>query len=237
MLADSSHNVQGGKFDGDLQAPWTYKIELVDFITASLPLWLDDKERPAAISETELTEYLCDFLNGTTRKSENWSQIQFRTETRDEIKRGRTIDLTIKPSHRSIVIEGRRHTKYQSLFPIECKRLPTPKEKDRDEREYVITEPGTTGGIQRFKLGYHGADHNFGAMIGYVQDKSCSYWLDQVNDWIRNLALTQSHDWEASDTLKKLTDTDRTRVLTMRSRHKRKGRNEIELRHIWITLN
>jgi hypothetical protein len=42
---------------------------------------------------------------------------------------------------------------FDPIMPIECKRLPTPKAKDRDEREYVITEGATAGGIQRFKLG------------------------------------------------------------------------------------
>jgi hypothetical protein len=238
MLADSSHNVQTGAFDKDLHVPWTYKIELFDFITGALPLWRDDGERPAAESETELTEHLCDYLNGTTRKTDTWSQIQFRTETRDENKRGRTIDLSPKPATRCIVIEGRRHTKYQALFPIECKRLPTPKSKERDEREYVITEPGTTGGIQRYKFGYHGAAHDFGGMIGYIQSESTTYWFGRVNGWINDLAKAGRPDWSNGDILDSLTSDTSARLSTMKSRHARnKNGNKIELRHAWICMH
>ena len=48
----------------------------------------------------------------------------------------------------AICVEGRRHTDFDSLMPIECKRLPTPKGDDRDEREYVFSEHTSTGGIQ-----------------------------------------------------------------------------------------
>jgi len=66
---------------------------------------------------------------------------------------------------------------------MECKRLPTPAGSGRDEKEYVITKPGSTGGIQRFKAGNHGAGHTLGAMIGYVQEGTVSAWDSRVAQW------------------------------------------------------
>ena len=82
-----------------------------------------------------------------------WDVLQFRTEIRDQNEGHRRIDLAPKPSGGVIFIDGRRHTQYDALMPIECKRLPTPKDKDRDEREYVFSRFSSAGGIQRFKAG------------------------------------------------------------------------------------
>ena len=187
MLTDSFDIVQSGRLDRDIHLPYTAKLELVCFIAEELPRWRDHPDRPTAHAETTLTEYLCDHLNSAAYYSTTWSHVQFRTETGDETRGGRKIDLTVKPRAATLIIEGRRHSQFDALFPIECKRLPTPTGKDRDEREYVTTEPGTTGGIQRFKFGYHGAAHTFAAMIAYVQEQSFSHWLCQVNCWIRDL--------------------------------------------------
>ena len=123
------------------------------------------------------------------------------------------------------------------LFPIECKRLPTPKSKNRDEREYVISGHGTTGGIQRFKYGFHGAAHTFAAMIAFVQEQSCSYWLDRVNDWIQDLNKTPDSIWSQSDLLKPLSDNRILGICTFGSRHRReKSLADCELRHLWIEI-
>ena len=82
------------------------------------------------------------------------------------------LDISVQPCGRLILVEGRRYTQFDTLLPIECKRLPMPIPGDRrrDEREYVTSGSGTTGGIQRFKLGAHGSSHSLGVMIGYIQD-------------------------------------------------------------------
>jgi len=185
-----------------------------------------------------LTEHFCDHLNGTAYHSTEWSHVQFRTETGDETRGGRKIDLTVKPRGVALVVEGRRHSQFDALFPIECKRLPTPKEGDRDEREYVITNPGTTGGIQRFKFGYHGAAHKFAAMIAYVQEQAFAHWLDQVNIWILHLSTDSNSAWSDSDALRMLTEDSVARICTLESRHRRKsGLEECELRHLWVKMN
>lgn len=109
------------------------------------------------------------------------------------------------------------------LFPIECKRLPTPKGKDRDEREYVTNEPGTTGGIQRYKFSHHGAEHTFAAMIAYVQDESFSYWMTKINGWIQGLAVGYDPVWNDSDCLHLIDDNPVTKVSMLKSEHQRVG--------------
>ena len=236
MLADISIPSQAGAIGRDILLPETARYELIDFIAAELPRWRDHPDRHPASAETTLTSQLCDHLNGAAYYSTTWSHVQFRTEVPDEVTRSRKIDLAAKPLGASLVIEGRRHSQFDTLLPIECKRLPTPQEKNRDEREYVTTEHGTTGGIQRFKLGLHGAAHRLGAMIGYVQDQTCSYWLGRVNSWIGNLAEADS-SWTGADILQPLNDDLAGGMCVLRSQHRRDGDLEdCELRHVWIRM-
>lgn len=239
MLADSINIFpRSGRLDQNIHLPCTAKLELIDFIAEELPRWRDHSDRPPALAETTLTEHLCDHLNSSVYYSADWSHVQFRTETADETCGGRKIDLAVKPRAAALIIEGRRYSQFDALFPIECKRLPTPKGKDRDEREYITNEPGTTGGIQRFKFGYHGATHTFAAMIAYVQEQSFSHWLDQVNCWIRDLAAEPTSLWSDSDILQLQSDNTITEIRTLKSVHRREsGLGECELRHLWVRIS
>lgn len=239
MLADTITTVpQSGRLDPEIHLPFTVKLELVGFIAEELPRWRDHPDRPAAHAETTLTEHLCNHLNSVAYRSSVWSHIQFQTETTDETCGNRKIDLTVKPLAAVLIIEGRRHSQFDALFPIECKRLPMPKGTKRDKREYVFSEFGTTGGIQRFKFGHHGATHTFAAMIAYVQEQSFSHWLDQVNGWVRDLAAESNSVWNNSDTLQLLNDNSETGISTLKSEHQRVGElKECELRHLWIKMS
>lgn len=238
MLANSSNDVQSGRLGRDIHLPATAKLELVEFISQELPRWRDHPDRPSKQGETTLTEHLCDHLNSAAYHSTEWSHVQFRTETGDEARGGRKIDLAVKPRAAAIFIEGRRHSQFEALFPIECKRLPTPEEKDRDKREYVITEPGTTGGIQRFKFGCHGSVHKFAAMIAYVQEQTLPHWLVQVNGWICDLSSKADSGWSISDFLQSVEDDPGAGTCKLRSRHQRGGGlDQIDLHHLWIRMN
>lgn len=238
MLADSHYPIpQSGRLNPEIHLPSTVKLELVSFIAEELPRWRDDMNRPIENAETKLTEHLCDYLNSAARTSSTWDHIQFRTEVGDERQSGRKIDLAVKPLAAVLIIEGRRHSQFDMLFPIECKRLPTPTGRERDKREYVITETGSTGGIQRFKLGHHGASHNFAAMIAYVQEQSCSYWFDQVNCWIKDLAMVTTPTWSDSDILQLLSEDLNAGISTFTSEHEREGGlNRCKLRHLWLQM-
>lgn len=239
MLADYKQIIpQSGSLDTDIHLPSTGKLEIVGFIANELPVWRDRPDRPANVSgENELSGLLCAHLNSAAYTSTTWSHLQFLPEMRDEAFGNRKIDISVNPLT-DIKIEGRRYSCFEKLFPIECKRLPTPKEKGRDEREYVTNEPGTTGGIQRYKFGYHGSDHSFAAIIAYVQDQSFSYWMTQVNRWISDLAAGISSAWSDSDLLQLVGENMDTKVRMLQSEHQRKKESgKIELRHLWISIS
>jgi hypothetical protein len=237
MLADNIPLVDAGRLDREIHLPSEAKLELVNFIAEELPRWRDHPDRPHRESETGLTEHLADHLNSATAYSHEWSHVQFRCETSDEAKPGRKIDLTIKPKAAVIHIAGRRHSQFDALFPIEAKRLPTPREKDRDEREYVITDPGSTGGIQRFKFGHHGSKHDFAAMIGYVQEGTFEGWLDKMNGWIGQLAKQTPPMWTIDDSLRIDGYDSKARICRLHSLHARHNLTPCPLKHLWIQIS
>lgn len=238
MLADLPIAVEAGRLEPEIHLPGTARYALLDFIAEELPRWRDHPERKRETSEVRLTDQLCRHLNSVARISDGWSRIQFRTEVPDEIEGTRAIDLAATPCGAILVIEGRRHTQFQSLLPIECKRLPTPQRKDRDEREYVVTKHGSTGGIHRFKFGHHGAAHRLGAMIAYVQEMTFSHWLGRVNGWIRDLSAEADSAWGDSDVLSLLKEDSMIGLCTLHSHHQRTGNiEECELRHLWVRMN
>ena len=233
MLADAPDTSdQLGALSSDVQKPATFRHELIGFIAGELPRWRDRPDRPTATAETSLTSQLCGHLNGASRHSSGFDILQFRVEEQDEQQGGRKIDLVASPCGASICVEGRRHTEFDSLMPIECKRLPTPKRRDRDEREYVISRHASTGGIQRFKEGHHASHHSFGAMIAYVQEDTTAVWSTRVAGWINDLAGVIP-GWTTKDLLH-LDHSDTTlRLAVFRSSHERqKGFAAIELRHL-----
>jgi len=237
MLADVPISAQAGRLGEAIHLQGTARYDLLDFIAEELPRWRDHPQRKAESAETALTGQLCAHLNSAARFSAGWSRVQFSTEIRDEVQRGRSIDLAPRPCGAIVTIEGRRHTQFDMLFPIECKRLPTPKGTDRDVREYVVTEHGTTGGIQRFKLGLHGAAHEVAAMIAYVQENGLSYWLKQVNGWITDLS-EEDPAWNSSDLLREEKVDASKGLCVLHSRHQRGTElRECELRHLWIKMN
>lgn len=238
MLAERSPAISLGHLDKDVHLPAESKLALMDFIAKELPCWRDRSDRPRTDdSETSLTEYLADHLNSATYRSAEWSHVQFCTEVSDEVQRKRKIDLALKPRAATIFIGGRSYKPFDVLFPIEAKRLPTPKGVRRDEREYVFNGIGTTGGIQRFKLGYHASVHGFAGMIGYVQNQSFEHWLRKVNEWIHDLANAPEEGWSDADALEIHDHDPVNRVLGLTSHHERtNGLSPCELRHLWIKM-
>lgn len=237
MLADNfNQQNQTGLLNSEVQLPASALHALIDFIADDLPRWRDDPERVAKTAETELTDQLCARLNSVARTSAGWDHYQFRTEAPDDVKKGRKIDLVAAPCGAIIWIDGRRCTQYDTLLPIECKRLPTPKDNARDEREYVVNRKATTGGMQRFKEGNHGANHSLAAMIAYVQTKSPKSWFVDVNAWITELSVTDDR-WSKNDLLRCDSMQPTFGIMSYRSTHIRTGNlSQLELRHLWIDM-
>jgi hypothetical protein len=163
--------------------------------------------------------------------------LQFGTEVPDELEKGRAIDLAAKPCGVILVVQGRAYTDFETLLPVECKRLPTPKGKDRDEREYVYSAHSSTGGIQRFKAGLHGGSHKLAAIIAYMQEGETILWQERVSAWIRDLAERLPLSWSLDDLLHQSVSSI-VGVTRLRSLHNR-GANvdPIALEHLWLAMN
>lgn len=102
----------------------------------------------------------------------------------------------------------------------------------------MINRNASTGGIQRYKAGHHGAGHTLGAMIAYVQQETGKVWNTRVAEWINDLIETGNRGWTAKDLLKLEQDDTRRHVIVLSSSHEReKGLPDIALRHIWIQMN
>lgn len=239
MLANSLNtHAQIGTLGKDVHLQMASLYELLDFIAYELPRWRDRPERKNLSSETALTSQLCGHLNSAAHRTAGWDFLQFRSEETDEQQKGRKIDLVASPCDATVWVEGRRCTDFDTLLPIECKRLPTPKGKNRDEREYVINQQSSTGGIQRFKAGHHGGNHTLAAMIAYVQDETAEIWHKRVTSWIKKLSATDGSEWTDKDLLHIVPDSERAGLSIYNSTHARKkGLPDIKMRHLWLVMN
>ncbi|MDN3275630.1 hypothetical protein QWJ07_15305 [Frankia sp. RB7] len=238
MLADQDEpKVQSGSLDRNIHLPTAWRLALLDFIASELPKWRDDPKRPDDTAETSLTARLCAHMNSATRKSAGWDFIQFRGEEPDEVAAGRKIDLVPAASAATIWIDGREYSQYAPLIPIECKRLPIPSGATRDEREYLFSAHSSTGGVQRFKAGHHGAAHSVGAMIGYIQDRDVDFWTAQISTWLQGLIDAPVEGWTIDDALRIASRNTIARSALLESVHRRTdGLSSIRLHHLWIDM-
>lgn len=239
MLADSlSAHAQIGTFGKDVHLQKSSLYALLNFIADELPCWRDRPELKNISSETELTSKLCGHLNSAARRATGWDFLQFRSEESDELQKGRKIDLIASPCDATVWVEGRRCTDFDTLLPIECKRLPTPKDNDRDEREYVISSKSSTGGIQRFKAGHHGGNHALAAMVAYIQNGNSESWQNHVTNWIKNVSQTDHPRWSQKDLIQLERRSEEFGLSIYRSSHTReKNLPDIEICHLWIEMD
>ena len=224
-----------GKITSGL-APGTLVSKTIDFVQDQLPFWRDDPNRPDEQSENKLNLHLCKFLDVKARNE--FPSIRF---DREEYQFGRrSVDISASPIT-EITIGASLYTIYDPVIIFECKRLPAPS-LDR-EKEYVTGGiKHTKGGIQRFKLGLHGAEHDIAAMIGYLQKGSPNYWHDKINKWIIELSSGITKDacaWGKSEMLEKLEEDSLMGIANCQSTHNRTGSaksNKILIRHLWIKM-
>lgn len=238
MLADRPTLTTLGKLASGVLTKGRSRIAILDFILSQLPTWRDRSDRPALTGETRLTSQLCAHLNSAARKAPGWDSFQFKVEEADETSASRKIDLVVAACGDELIVEGRSYTDFETILPIECKRLPIPSDNDRDEREYVITAKGVGGGIQRYKEGKHGAKHMRAALIAYVQEHNFDYWFNRIEGWIRELHIAGNAGWSPADELTKhMLDND-AGIAVHESVHTRgEELPEIQLRHMWVKMN
>lgn len=214
----------------------TLVLKTINFVQQQLPSWRDDPDRPHELSENRLNLQLCKFLDSRAREA--FPMVRFDHE---EYQAGQSsADMSASPT-KQMFIKSSLHTIYDPVLIIECKRLPAPS-KAR-EKEYVTGGENRSGGIQRFKLGLHGAGVEVVAMIGYVQGKSARYWKVAVNKWISELSIKPSTDkcvWKDDEKLNLIEEDLSKGLSSYHSVHRRTGsrlNSEILIQHLWIAMS
>lgn len=217
-------------------SPNTLVLRTIDFVYRQLPAWRDYPFREDVKSENKLNLQLCKFLDSKARES--LSVIRFDHE---EYQTGQySVDISASPD-KEITIGAKFYTPLNTVTVFECKRLPA--HSNNLEKDYVTGGIGQNkGGIKRFKLGLHGANHDIVAMIGYLQKDSVDYWYDKINNWIKELTNGMIRDdcnWDKSEVLKEL-EKDFTKLIAKyQSNHDRSGSvksNKILIQHLWIMM-
>lgn len=238
MLADRGPKRQSvGSLGQPGYRPHHSILSVIDFISRHLPRWSIDPERPPARAETELSSQLCVFLNDAARTT-GFDFVRFEHQVPDDRRGGRSLDLAAFPGVHSIRVDGRNYSRYDLLLPVECKRLPTPSGARREEREYVSTRSRTQGGIQRFKLGLHGGNHEIAAIVGFVQAETLAHWHDTINAWISELDDTWRGEALLPADLEHPLHGDGASSCHLRSSHGRRAgiSPTIELHHLWVLM-
>jgi hypothetical protein len=226
--------VGNGRISSGIE-PGTLVRRTIAFVRGHLPAWRDDPSRAPGDSEEHLNAQLSKFLNATARHGD-FPMVHFHHEERQTGRR--RVDLSALPTQ-STWIGPRHHSVYEPFLVMEGKRLPAPS-SDR-EREYVTGNEECSGGIQRFKLGLHGASLVAAAMIGYVQRGNLAEWHATINNWISELGGRRDAgacSWEDNDQLDIL-KTDQTMCVSeCESAHNRvnSATDRIRLSHFWIEM-
>jgi hypothetical protein len=238
VIADAISTLSVGSLTQLPLQAFSFRLAILKFIENQLDSWRRDPSRSLVNSENALSDQLCIFLNSACRKAKGFDGLQFNREAGDEIKRQRTVDLSVNPLDDSLFVDGRSYNKYERLLSLECKRLPTPSGTDRDEREYLYSQFGLRGGIQRYKCGSHSSQHNLVGMIGYIQYEDSRGWQKILNQWIDSLAVEDtSLEWSSDDylTIKSLKLDDP--VLRLSSVHTRlNDLPKLQVEHIWVRM-
>lgn len=116
--------------------------------------------------------------------------------------------------------------------------IPVPPGNTRDEREYLFSAHSSTGGVQRFKAGHHGAAHSVGAMIGYIQEEDIDFWDAQMQRWLRGLIDEPVDGWTIADAIRVTSRDMSARSALLGSTHRRSGGlTDIQLHHLWIEMS
>ena len=217
-----------------------FLISLVMFIEETLPLWRDDPERKVLPQKNEknFNKSLCIKLEDEARKHDMLFCFLHESGTTKQ----RSVDIAAMPKD-NVTIQARTFNRYQSILDIECKRLPAPSSKRK--QEYLTGEPEITGGIQRFKLSLHGIDLNECVMIGYIEDKNPTQWFEILNQWISELHGKQTSDtlvWSNDEQLTEFKYDANQKTSHSQSKHSRidaegKKCQAISIHHLWVEMN
>lgn len=222
---------------GDTTTPIEPLIEdVINFICIYLPLF------PGALKDNEihsddevekvLNQYLIDFFNGHSFDHNSFLPYKFIFRKDDEIK-----GTNFKPDIGVTLWNKQlKNFKVQSIFQIECKRLPIPdNSKIRSEKEYVVGIKKNTGGIERFKNNKHGSHLVESALIAFIQNDSIPNWFSKINSWIKVEIDNKTSNWTGKDYLTPISNSET--MCRYRSSCERENVNAITLHHFFLNIS
>ncbi len=211
------------------QSPIGKLIEFLDtYLPKFPPLYKQKISMTKIESEDDISQEIWEYLQSLAHSKEIF-MFQFQRKHR---KSTRSSDLGV------LIVKPFNPEPSKEFFRIEAKRLPTPgtdKDGNSREKEYVQSD---SGGIQRYKKGFHAPDLSQSAIIGYIQKENCSHWHSKINEWIKELISNNTDAWNSSDLLKEVSDFGKTqKYYSKNARIINSKRDSIELHHYLMELN
>lgn len=241
MIADEMHSQPFiGSPDTILLHADAFHHAIVELIEQELSVWRDRPQRPPFQDEPKLNQSLCLHLNRAARHR-GFDAIQFIQEPIQKSSRRADIGV-MEPG--TITVEGREYEDFIQLFPIECKRLPTPKDNRRSDCEYVhgLAEH-RTGAIERYKHGLHGHNNHRVMIIGYVQKNDFKHWEGVINQRLQKQADNGADQgiWAPAEILSAMPSNRRTGCWKLESVHRRRQpparSSRVTIDHLWVLMN
>jgi hypothetical protein len=213
-----------------------YVESVVSFIERYLPTFALNATIENDDNEWFLNDKLAQFLTHEARFPENLEEefpFTFFPEPKSKKESG-------KPDIGAMIVI-RTQRNYDPFFTIECKRLPTPRSKTEEKKEYVT---GLKGGITRFKRNEHGVDLPINAMIGYIEKYDFEYWQNEINLWIESLNGTieegketiKNIKWSSDEILEKIYFNEIARLHSKHPRINTTSTTELTLIHFWVKI-
>lgn len=241
MIADEQRSSPSvGTPDAELLDAGSFHHAIVHLIEQELPVWRDRPLRPPFQDEPKLNQSLCLHLDGAARH-QGFDSIRFVQEGIQAGSRRTDIGVMVPGT---ITVEGRDYEDFVQLLPIECKRLPTPRDKRRSDCEYVHGLSGhRTGAVERFKHGLHGPTNPRAMIVAYVQEEGFEHWQAIINQRLKKLDVDRVDDglWTPVEQLS--SDQSRTTPICkkLRSTHRRLQppafSGTVEIEHLWLLMN
>lgn len=199
----------------------------------------EDKPELLKLNEDKLTQRLTSELNCRSGYYPYCFQREYIPDERAGRSRREDLVAQVRDSA-SFYIDGVLYERRQRFLALEAKRLPTP--GTGREKEYLVgdrkkDDEKCRGGIERFKLGFHGPGLRTVGMIGYVQKHTFEHWHKTINGWVDQLiaASTPTPFWEPQDKLD--LEHQSPRLAWLRSNNLRvKDNQRLTMRHLWVRL-
>jgi hypothetical protein len=203
---------------------------IIKFISSYITELPNICNKKKIVDEDSITQELIILLN---RKKYKYDYpFYFHPQFIQEENHKRKIDFG------TILTDG--YSDSNSIFDIECKRLPTP--GFGREKEYVQKEEEgkghhikESGAMARFKKSIYSKNLLLCSIIGYVQKDNFKKWFDRINNWIIDFSGIENSIWNNEDTLYEFTENDK--VAFCLSNNQRQDKSKIKIHHIWIMMN